>query len=681
MGTRARASFPGRSGVWLVGIGLVLGVACGGESKDPPLNPTGSGATGGRGLTGVGGAAGRGGGSAGKGGSAGRGGGSSGDAGDGAGGVPDVGGPIVEVTSPPALASPDDGDVLVDAEATVTCEVRQAPGGAPVDPSTVTIQLLDADGNVVEEALAAPTTTPNEYSAVVILAKVTENGVVGFLCSASDTDAVVGTDTVESFVDHGPLIALVAPAEGSVHPLASVAFEFTVTEAPVARRDTGAAVDSVVLSVDGVEVDVGNPDADGTYQVPVDLSDTNVFSAEAGPVAFTIVARTARGGVRTLTSSFILDDEGPLITIETPDDGDVVGSRIPVTFSVTDMYSAVDPESVTVAIAGVVTRYDGGSNWELVGDRFTCFLDSRETGNSDFQATISIRARDEAGNDAQAVTRLVYLDNHPAVVDLVPGNVRETREITNGVECSKSFDPLGPWAPEDLGVIGNFLFPRALIWEETNDFGQAYKHMSGTNDATAHLFFNPTPDAPLLVDNDDDPECDDVDDAIKLSDYGVDLKPVDDGGNSWWGAGDEMAEPPMVGCTPGSETTPPDKRCVQESSDLSRVICHNGISEETMQHPPVIYAVGVDPSGLECTGTDWEMGSSTLGEGWLCFAARVEDYAGNVGISRAIRLCYDDPDTAGQPGCVADPMGMTAPSCMDNCTPPPAFQRTFIRYF
>jgi hypothetical protein len=457
-----------------------------------------------------------------------------------------------------------------------------------------------------------------------------------------------------------------------------VTFEFSVTEAPVARRDPGAAVDSVVLSGDGEAVVVGDPDSEGNYQVAVVLSDSAEFSADAGPVAFTLEARTSRGGERVVSSSFVLDDEGPVIMIATPGQGSVVGSRIPVTFTVMDDYSEVDPDSIVVSIAGVDTRFDGGSNWERDGESFTCFLDSRETGRAQFQATISVRARDEAGNEALAATRLVYLDNHPPTLDLVPHNIRERREGSDGFECSRSFDPLGSRAPEDLQVIGNFFFPRALIWEETNNVGQQYPHMSGNRDSTAYLYFQPVPDEPLLVDNDEDPECDDIDPAILTSDTGVQLYPVSPEGEPWWGPGDEATAPPLVSCDLGNELNPPPTRCVQESSDLARVIQHSALSEGTNTHPPVIYAVGVNPTGLECTGTDWEMGAQALGEGWLCFAARIEDNAGNVGVSRAIRLCYDNPSTAEVPDCVGDVDGATAPSCMDACTPPLAFPYTFL---
>src|SRR5688572_3809098 len=130
MGTRARASWAGRSGVWLVGIGLALAGACGGESKDPPLNPTGAGAVGGGMFpTGSGGKAGASsGGTAGKGGASG----TTGEGGDAGEMVSMPGAPVVEVTSPAPVTDPDDGEVLVQSEIDVTCEVRSSPGGEPV---------------------------------------------------------------------------------------------------------------------------------------------------------------------------------------------------------------------------------------------------------------------------------------------------------------------------------------------------------------------------------------------------------------------------------------------------------------------------------------------------------------------------------------------------------------------
>jgi hypothetical protein len=101
-----------------------------------------------------------------------------------------------------------------------------------------------------------------------------------------------------------------------------------------------------------------------------------------------------------------------------------------------------------------------------------------------------------------------------------------------------------------------------------------------------------------------------------------------------------------------------------DESDLSVAL-----AQDTSERPPAIYAIGVD-DGPACTGIDWEFGSIAE-EGWLCFAARVVDRVGNVGISPPLRLCYDDvEDGLPPPDCVNDP---TPPSCTDGCSLPPAF--------
>jgi hypothetical protein len=95
---------------------------------------------------------------------------------------------------------------------------------------------------------------------------------------------------------------------------------------------------------------------------------------------------------------------------------------------------------------------------------------------------------------------------------------------------------------------------------------------------------------------------------------------------------------------------------------MSRVISH------TMDgKPPVIYALGsaLGGAGAACTGADWEIGFAR--EGWVCVAGRAEDEVHNVGVSRPLRLCYDDGV-----GAPAD-CPLPAPSCLDGCTLPPAF--------
>jgi hypothetical protein len=71
-----------------------------------------------------------------------------------------------------------------------------------------------------------------------------------------------------------------------------------------------------------------------------------------------------------------------------------------------------------------------------------------------------------------------------------------------------------------------------------------------------------------------------------------------------------------------------------------------------------------------CNGNSWAVPFGNH-EGWICVAARVEDTIGNVGISRPLRVCYDDPGTAFTPDCSPD--AGKGISCADSCAPPKDF--------
>jgi len=669
----------GRLGALAVGVGLAA--ACGGESNGPPPTTGGTGAVGGRAFP-VGGSAGSsgGGGTSGEAGSGGTGGDMTPQGGEG--GVidePDPMGPVVEVTSPPELETAADGDVLVGDEVEVVCEARPGEGGQAVDPTLVTIALLDADENVIDEVSASPGAEPDQYTATLILTQVPENGPVGFRCTAADRSSppLVGSGELWSLVDHGPLIEVVSPAHDEVHALGSpVPFEFTVLRSPVSANDPEADVEAVTLEVFSVDIDPGAPDNDGRYTVAVDLEDPAVFpGVVSGPVSFTVRAtngRTPDAVQRVFSDNFIVDGTGPQITIEGPAEGEVVGSQITVAFTVVDALSDVDPASVVVSVNGIESRYDASSpNWTRTNDHYVCRFDSTEAGASAFQATVNVRAQDEVGNPSSGTSRQVYLDNYPPTVDLVPPNVREWRDNSGAMECSKSFDPLGPWAPNDLADVDRSIFPRVLVWEETNNIGQMYLHFSGTDEASVRLYLQRDPQVPVLIDSNGDTVCDEVPDIYKTNGPLIELRAIDPAGDPWWGTDAPALAPATTDfpyspgeCLLASESEP-ILLCTDESSDLTRVIKH-----EMTGSVPVIFGAGSN-QGVECTGTDWEIGPQAPAEGWVCFAARAEDFAGNVGVSRPIRLCYDDSSTGAVPTCVTDKSN--PPTCTDGCTMPPAF--------
>jgi len=692
-------SFAGRWGWvgWALTVGSLAAGACGGKDEGPPPG-TGTGNTGNTAnAPGKGGSAGRAsGGTGGKSGNGGTGGTSSGgmsgemgtaatgDTGTGGAGETDALAPVVEIRSPEAESDPNGDGVLVDAEIDVVCRVTQSPedGSRPVAPSTIVMQMLDADGNVVptEEEGTVPgevTDEENEYSAHFILNKVPDNGKVGFRCLAGDTSEppLTGSDAITTLLDHGPTITRSEPKEDSPHALeAAVHVEFSVDPAPVAKGDEGASIASVELFVGGVTIeDVA--ENDGVYTADVHLSDEQLFpSPPNGDTAITIRAKNTRKP-KAVTAidgySFIVDGDGPAITITEPSNGSVAGGLVTLRFDVVDDASGVDRDSVYVTLNGAKHYYDEAQGWSVVDDHYVYAFDSRLIENSVAQATINVRAKDKAGNDSPGASWLIYLDNVPPIVDLNPPNVRTYRKDGSGYLCSVTFDPLGTALGDNQNNVAllqaddNADRIRALVWEMTND--GADHIFSGTVENQVRIYVQPNTDEPLLVENNDgDPECDDVDEDAMNNLELIQLDPVAPTGIAYYGSDDADAAPPLsdFGCAHGTETIPPLRLCTDEASDLTTAIAHNSPGR-----PPAVYALG-PLGGVFCTGRSYELGAHAQ-EGWVCLVGRAEDYAHNIGISAPLRVCYDDARTSFVPDCVNDMSN--PPPCTDGCTPPAHF--------
>jgi hypothetical protein len=591
----------------------------------------------------------------------------------------DPDGPIVEVTSPEAVDDPSDGGVLVESEVDVTCEVRAASGGGEVDPSTVSIQLLDGTDMVVDEVPAAPSGEPNEYTARVILTKVEESGVVGFTCTAGDLSSPpkLGRDTIHSYVDHGPLIEIISPEPDSAHPLKSaLRVRFTVEADPLASRDPGAAVDVVTLDINGVSIDPGTPD-DSEYDISIDLQDAALFpTVPTGniPITITAINRRDPAATRVLGYSVDIDGEGPDITIESPQNQDVVGGLVPLRFSIVDGISGVDRDSIVVELNQIEYRYGEGGVWTQTGDAFVFTFDSTQAGASSVsQATINLDAADSVGNPAQGETLILYLDNVPPIVDLDPSLVREKKRGPENY-CSLAFDPVGPRAANDADPTATPVRVqtyRALVWEQTNmASGQDDFYHAGTDIDSVYLYLQPNVNVPLLIDEDMDGTCEELSATRKVNPLNLPkhhLKGIAPKGTSLFGADADESEPQWASCAYKEEdVTDPAFLCEPTPADMYRIIKFD-YDEEV----PVIFAMGeLEDEGVACIGAQWE--TAAFGEGWRCFAARALDNVGNVGISAPLRVCVDDG--VDPPADCSDP----PPSCTDGCTPPDHFPQTIL---
>lgn len=634
--------------------GVVATAACGDTDRNPVAD---GGSGGGSGKTGKAPAAGKSGTSEG-------GAGGSGEA------VVDPLAPVVTITAPVDVESPDDG-VLSGSEIEVVCTAKQSAeaDAEEVDRASIKLQLLDAAGELVEEKPGTPTSEPDEYSNTFIVTDYPA-GVIGFRCTAKDGGGThTGEDENSNFLDKGPIVSFVSPEPESAHALAETfVIHFTVEPGLLSEDDDGAAVDVVTLEAGGVAIDLaGTEEAPGEYRKELDLRDASLFTpAPNGSFPVTVKATNSRSPgpvTAVVTQNSAIDGAGPTLKITSPADEAVVGGKVPLTFEVSDAVSGVHPESIVVTLNDVQHRYsDTDPDWGRPSANTFVFefdtLNSLVVGDAKVQITVGIDAKDNVGNAADVkASALLYLDNFPPSVDLDPLNVRA---VNDEGECGISFDPLGI-AVDDTEAIATAGTFRAVVWENTNEVqGVPVKYHAGTNPARVRLYLKPN--GGLLVNNDLDAECDDVADVDSTDSIALDAVPA--AGTIWWNNGDPadtiLPTPASLGCTTKAFDDADLISCGPSvKSDLWQVIKH-------WDGENVVY--GTQVVGATCTGSGWEFGTKVASDGWVCFAARAVDFTENVGVSRPLRVCVDDPEVPGEPACKT---GAPPPSCTDGCTPAP----------
>lgn len=599
-------------------------------------------------------------------------------------------GPTVTITSPEPLDDPNDGEVLSGSLVSVTCSVKQSEvnGSTAVDATSVKLARLE-EGKVVDEKPGMLGEDADTFTTTFALAEA-EAGRVQFRCQAQSSDKHIGFDEVSTLLDKGPAITIAEPVAEVAFPLTTpLKVEFSVAPAKLSDDDEGSAIANVSLEIGGVLIDLdGAETSPGNFSLDVDLTDATLFNpAPSGPLPVVVKATNKRepnAVAAEVTHGVKIDGVAPVLTITSPVAKAVIGGQVMLRFTAADAVSGVDPTSVHVSLNDEDEYYDPKSDaWHFADGTFTYEFDSRQVKGSLVQVTVRIGATDKVGNTATIVSQVLYLDNHPPLIDMDPAAMR-TYDADG--KCSRSFDPLGPRALNDLQnvqVAGTF---RAIIWDDTNSApGIPVVHLSCTNQASARLYVRRATEADaLLVDTNMDGVCDDVSDVDNKD--AVVLNPIPRAGAPWSQPGDEAVPPSMasLGCTnpaPPAELPtldPPDTLCTNQASDMYQVIEHT-LTKDDGTKEPVVYAQEVT-ANQECTGIGWEFTGLFKHEydGWVCVAVRAVDNAGNVGVSRPLRLCVDDPGVSGSPDCLNS--SVEPPSCTNSCTPPEGWNVRSLRW-
>ncbi len=361
------------------------------------------------------------------------------------------------------------------------------------------------------------------------------------------------------------------------------------------------------------------------------------------------------------------DSRGPTIEVIAPIAGTLIQGTVTFMARVTDP-DGVDPTSVSVTIGG-----DGEVDLSPMGtDTWFGSYDTFALAGLVFP-TVVFRAADLVG-DASQVGFQVALDNEGPLAALNPPKVREAQLSSDGaLECSVSFDPVGPDAPDDGESVAQLIELRARV-QDIGNTGTAtstvYIPHAGVDPASVQLYVLDDTTRPLIVDGDGDGVCDRINPEIVPSIFPmtsseaavVDLIPLDPSGSSYFSSTVGGTDPfagtnAAAGCVAGGDSEPPAQLCLA-ADGVQRV------AAAPFTGAPMIYAPG-PVTTFGCMGLAFDAVASNISDGWACAAVATRDLVGNARVSPVLRICIDaDGDSAE----CTDWGTIAVPAVRPNCT-------------
>jgi hypothetical protein len=459
---------------------------------------------------------------------------------------------------------------------------------------------------------------------------------------ATTAGGVVGSASLRIFIDGGPTITILQPAEAA-YVKGSV-----VVAAMVVENRSG--VTDVRISIGQYEIAPSAINTNGSqYSTTIDFGSYNP-PLEGGQIV-TITATNGNGNLSIATCKFTIDNTGPNISATKPATGDMIGKIISIEAKVDDP-AGVMKSSVIAVVAHGDVHFEVNLVQGADGT-YRQIFDTTKLPSYAIFPSISFRAQDVLGNES-STGYLVSLDNTPPMLDLdPPANVQLVKR--DGT-CSLPFDPVGPDAIDDGSIVTQLFDIRARVEDRGNTplTGTAdFVPISAVDPATVKVLILDDTSLPLVVDTSDPPDgiCDDINPDLVPSVSPQSAKDaqlidmVSMPANS--GAGD-FRHQPGSSCS-GSDPEPPDPLCVTT---------FNAVKNRAMTYSlgyanalPSIWTIApIVNDGLQCAGRQFDA-SNNLRDGWACVAVEASDKLGNKQVSRPIRICV--VATLGSTACTA----------------------------
>ena len=464
---------------------------------------------------------------------------------------------------------------------------------------------------------------------------------------ATTAGGVVGTDSLRIYIDGGPVITFLQPAEAA-YVKGSVVVTAMVVDGRSSIGSVSFAIGQYVITP------IANNGA-SQYSATIDFGSFN--PPLDGLQIVTITATNGNGNTSVATRKFTIDNDGPSITLTKPATGDLIGKIISIEAKVDDPAGVMDSSVIAVVANGdvhfevnLVKGADG---------TYRKLFDTTKLPIFALFPSVSFRAQDVLGNES-SVGYLVSLDNTPPTLDLDPPS--NFRLIKKDGTCSWPFDPVGPDAIDDGSVVTQLFDIRARV----EDMGNT--PLTGTSDfvpiakldpASVKILILDDTSQPLVVDTSDPPDgfCDDINPDLvpSVSPQSskdaqlIDMVPMPFN----TGAGDFTHEPGSA-CS-GNDANPPKPLCDTTYSPMKDQDQTYLLPYAVQFSQPAIWTIPpIINDGLQCAGRQFDT-SNNLHDGWACVAVEASDNLGNKQVSRPIRICV--VATPGSKACTAATAG------------------------
>jgi hypothetical protein len=581
---------------------------------------------------------------------------------------------IVDVPDlPDRIINPEGPDIIIDSP-----QPMAVLSGSQTE---VVATVIDEDGVNVSSVravipggstftLSRSGTVDNQYSGIIDLTEIPTAASMFLFVEAADILDNWNSALGEVVRDQGPTVDFISPVEGERYA-GSVNLTFQVNDVGgVLESSVRAEVGSVPLDIVKLSEDPNHGSAPHwiIFGGEIVFDDPMFVPPLQSIQQVTVTAENIANNVQSESAvTFVVDDEGPVITVLSPEPGEIVGGIITIEAEVYDEAGVLNTS--VVAVLGNNNDY----TVELLpfGGTFSGSFDTTQFPTNYVFPPISVRAADALNNESE-VGFVVALDNTPPIVSLdPPENMRMGKDELGFIMCSFAFDPVGDANPDDGTTVPQVHFMRARIEDQGNAaVGLLQVPLSLVNYTTPRVYWLTDTSQALVVDTDGDTYCDEINPELipSTNPQGANeilalyLDPIEPAGSADFRP--DLSVLPEICDGPGIDAVAPEELCVVTRPELMTIAIFYTVDDTEPAIWSLPQVMGNDP--LFCTGHQFDNFASNIPEGWVCVAGRAEDNAGNIGVSKPIRLCVDytldgNPATCGNPGDMPDCTGTLDP--------------------